>query len=114
MLNLIEEILKCFRPCFSKEAAYGWFVKIVVGLMVRSDTLGITSIIRDLAMNPALYSSMEYFFQANSWSWEDIFRTWVQMVCWYAPMKRTLAVQCWWEMGQNGLLTGDTCPVQKR
>ncbi len=88
MLSFIEEVLICFRSCFSRKAAYGWFVTIVVGLMVRSDTLGITSIIRDLALNPAVYNSMEHFFRADSWEWAGIFHTWVRTVCRYAPLKR--------------------------
>ena len=53
MLNFIENILLCFRPCFSRKSAFGWFVTIIVDLMVRSDMLGITSVIRDLALDPA-------------------------------------------------------------
>lgn len=73
MLRFIEDILLCFRPCFSRKSAFGWFVTIIVDLMVRSDMLGITSVIRDLSLDPALYSSMGHFFRADSWEWEGIF-----------------------------------------
>lgn len=56
--------------------------------MVRSDMLGITSVIRDLSLDPTLYNSMMHFFRADSWDWEDIFTTWLQTVSRYAPLKR--------------------------
>lgn len=50
MLKLMNEILCAFRACFTRTAAFQWFVVIVVGLMVRSDHLGVTSIVRDLSL----------------------------------------------------------------
>lgn len=44
MLKFIDEVLSSFRPCFSRKAAYEWFVVIVIGLMVRADHLGITEV----------------------------------------------------------------------
>lgn len=88
MFIFIEKILLCFPPCFSRRAAFGWAVTIIVGLMVRSDMPGIASVIRDLSLDPALYNSMMHFFRADSWEWEDIFTTWVQTVSKYAPLKR--------------------------
>ena len=61
---------------------------IIVGLMIRSDMLGITSVIRDLALNPALYNSMEHFFRADSWGWEDIFTVWARTISGRATLKR--------------------------
>lgn len=87
MLKFIDEILLGFRPCFSRKAAFEWFAVIITGLMVRSDSLGITSIIRDLALNPALYNCMEHFFHADSWDWEDLFAKWAKTVSRYAPFK---------------------------
>ena len=88
MLNFIENILLCFRPCFSRKSAFGWFVTIIVGLMVRSDMLGITSVICDLVLDPALYSSMGHFFRADAWEWEGIFLAWIQVISSRAPLKR--------------------------
>ena len=48
--NFIENILSRFESCFSRKAASGWFVILTTGLMLRSDRLEITSVIRDLAL----------------------------------------------------------------
>lgn len=47
-----------FESCFSRKAAFHWFVTITLGLMLRSDKLGVTSVIRDLALRPDCYVSM--------------------------------------------------------
>ena len=87
MLKFIENILLCFRPCFSRKAAFGWFVTIIAGLMVRSEMPGITSVVCGLALDPALYSSMGHFFRADSWEREGIFIAWIQAISSRAPLK---------------------------
>lgn len=72
MLDFMNKILSCFESCFSRKAAFRWFVIITVGLMLRSDKLGVTSVIRDLALKPDCYLSMLHFFRASSWSLEGI------------------------------------------
>ncbi|WP_305292146.1 transposase, partial [Lactobacillus taiwanensis] len=80
MLNIIEKILCHFESCFSRKAAFRWFVIIITGLMLRSDKLGVTSILRDLALAPGCYDSMLHFFRASSWSLEDIRKRWFALV----------------------------------
>ena len=88
MLNFIENILCHFESCFSRKAAFRWFAAITIGLMLRSDKLGVTSIIRDLALSPGCYDSMLHFFRASSWSLEDIRRRWFSAVRQYAPLHK--------------------------
>jgi hypothetical protein len=68
MFNFIEKNLIPFRTCFSLAASFRWFVIIILGFMIRSDLLGTTSIIRDLALNSRCYGSMNHFFRSSSWS----------------------------------------------
>lgn len=80
MLEYIEKILNNFKSCFSRQSAFHWFVVIIVGLMIRSDKLGTTSIIRDLALNPKLYETMNHFFRASSWKLHAIKLKWFEVV----------------------------------
>jgi hypothetical protein len=80
MLEYIEKILKNFKSCFSRQSAFQWFAVIIVGLMTRSDKLGTTSIIRDLALNPRLYETMNHFFRASSWNLKSIKLKWFEVV----------------------------------
>ena len=86
MLNFIEKFLNCFESCFSRKAAFRWFVIIVIGLMMRSDKLGITSVIRDLALRPDCYLSMMHFFRASSWSLKTIQKRWFEAVRKFSPL----------------------------
>lgn len=88
MLEFIDQILSNFRSCFSRNASYQWFVIIVVGFMIRSDTLGVTSIIRDLVISPKYYETLLYFFRASSWDLESLASKWFCVVNNYAPLYR--------------------------
>ena len=41
MLKFIEEKLSAFKTCFTRTATYRWFVVVIVGLMTRTDFLGV-------------------------------------------------------------------------
>ena len=88
MMNFIEIVLCHFESCFSRKAAFRWFITITVGLMLRSDKLGLTSVIRDLALSPGCYDSMLHFFRASSWSLDNIRKRWFSAVREYAPLYR--------------------------
>lgn len=72
MRNFLESFLEMTRGAFSREAAHGWFVVAFAGLAVRSDWLGVTSIIRALDLNPGVYECLLHFFHASSWSGPDL------------------------------------------
>ena len=76
MINFIDKVLCYFESCFSRRAAFHWFVTIIIRLMLRSDKLALTSLIRDLALNPGCYLSMLNFFRASSWSLDEIRQRW--------------------------------------
>lgn len=61
---------------------------IIIGLILRSDKLGVTSVVRDLALVPSCYDCMLHFFRASSWSLKDIRRCWFSAVSKYAPLYR--------------------------
>lgn len=86
MINFIEKVLCHFESCFSRKAAFHWFVVITTGFMLRSDKLGVSSTIRDLALHPKCYESMLHFFRAASWSLESIRKCWYSAVKEYSPL----------------------------
>jgi hypothetical protein len=57
MLEFINTILSVLRACFTGTATFEWFVVIIVGLMLRTDHLGITSFIFDLSLHPCGYET---------------------------------------------------------
>ena len=80
MWKWINETLLKFENCFNRKAAFRWFTVIVIGLMLRRDDIGLSSMIRELNISPRLYETMLHFFRASSWTLEDIRREWMQIV----------------------------------
>jgi hypothetical protein len=72
MKDFLESFLEMTRGTFSREAACGWFVIAFAGLAIRSDWLGVTSIIRALDLSPGVYECLLHFFHASSWSGPDL------------------------------------------
>ena len=81
-----------FREQFSREAAFRWFCVIVVGFMLRSDHLGMTSIIRDLALDGNNYENLRHFFYSKV------------RHCWYAVVRDSGLV---YTVNDRSVLAGD-------
>lgn len=80
MLNFIDDSLSTFRNVFSRKAAYNWFVVVILGLMTRLDSLGVTSIIRALSLDPNKYESLLHFFRSDSFSLKTLKHAWHRLV----------------------------------
>ena len=88
MFQQIEQFFEQFRPCFSRKAAFGWFVTVVIGFMLRGDRLGVTSIIRDLSLSPRCYEPLIHFFHSAAWDPNTIRQTWWRLLAEKAPLYR--------------------------
>ena len=86
MINEISRILVKFRPCFSRKAAFSWFVVVIVGFIVRLDHYGVSSFVRWLYIKPSLYTSLLSFFRASSWQLQNVMKTWWQIVLSHCPL----------------------------
>ena len=80
MWERIEKILMSFKSQFSRVAAFKWFTAVVLGFMVRTDKLGITSVLRALSIAPKWYESIVHFFRADSWSLAGVQSCWYEVV----------------------------------
>ena len=76
MLKLIDKILHQFRICFKREETFAWFVTIMIGLLIRPDIRGISSIVGCLSLNPRYYESMLHFFRSKAYELKSIKRKW--------------------------------------
>jgi len=48
--------------------------------MLRTDTLGVTSVIRFLEINPAGYWNLVHFFHSNAWTVEKLISAWIKII----------------------------------
>jgi len=86
MIREISAILAGFRSCFSRAAAFNWFVTVVFGFIVRIDLCGASAFVRWLGIEPALYTAMLSFFRASSWRLKTILQRWWQIVLQRCPL----------------------------
>lgn len=86
MISEISDILTRFESCFTRRAAFAWFVVIIFGMLVRLDQHGVTSLIRWLGLEPGLYLSCLNFFRASSWTLADLQLCWSKIVKEQFPM----------------------------
>ncbi|MDQ6423552.1 hypothetical protein RB620_29500 [Paenibacillus sp. LHD-117] len=80
MLKYMNDLLLSFRTYFARQATFEWFVVIIVGFMLRSDHLGVTTVFRDLALNSRCYETMLHIFRSSAWSLESLRLTWLHVV----------------------------------
>ena len=76
----INETVKKFENNFSRKTTFCWFVIILLGLMLRSDHLGISSIVRELGLVISAYPAMLHFFRSEGWQLEGLKYTWLKII----------------------------------
>lgn len=80
MIVFLDKVLMSFRSCFSRNHAFNWFVIAIMGFIVREDSLRITSIIRELNLDPKFYVTFLHFFRSSAWNLEKLTMQWIKLV----------------------------------
>jgi hypothetical protein len=68
------------RAALSYQATFMWFATIVVGMMVRSELRGVTSIVRALNLRPDRYNPLRRCFHSTAIKLDQLTALWVQAV----------------------------------
>lgn len=68
------------RPAFSRLQSFLWFATGVAGLMVRTDMLGVTSIVRALKLRACFYDNLLKSFHSKAVKLDALSALWTQMV----------------------------------
>lgn len=80
MWEWMNDTLCAFRKCYSREAAFRWFVVVVVGFIVRTDSLGVSAFNRGLFIDPRYYATLLHFFRSDSWNLKNVRNEWIQIM----------------------------------
>lgn len=80
MIDFLESKLSEFKNCFSRTASYNWFVIVILGLLTRTDKLGVTSFIRSLGLKEKCYECLIHFFRSSAYCIQDLKKVWVSIV----------------------------------
>ena len=78
MLEELKRFLVFMRPAFSRRATYYWFVVVFAGFILRTDNIGVSSIIRALGLSPESYTCLLHFFYSTAWDVEGMMAIWWQ------------------------------------
>lgn len=88
MLKKIESLIHPFRECFSRESSFKWFVISVIAFMLRGDQLGVTSFIRDLALDGNYYETLLHFFRSSAYKISELRCKWYRIIASNAPLHK--------------------------
>lgn len=80
MIGEISAIIVAFSPCFSRTASFRWFAVTILGFIVRLDHYGVTSMVRWLGLDSALYTTSLNFFRSSSWTLNNLRHRWLEIV----------------------------------
>ncbi len=89
VLRILDNILSRFHSVFTYDAAFNWFVIVIIGFIVRFDHMGISSFIRWLYLDPVHYDALLLFFRTSSWTLDNLLVRWISMAITLFPM-----IQC--------------------
>lgn len=104
MLDYLERMLKSMRPAFSRRATFAWFVAVFAGFVTRTDSYGVSSIVRALWLKPSCYPLLLNFFHSSAWTARGLLERW-----WEFLAKETNAFL----VGERAVLFGDHTKVIK-
>jgi len=68
------------RPAFSRLRSFMWFATAVAGLTVRTELLGVTSIVRALKLRPRFYNKLLDNFHSSAVKLDQLSALWTQAV----------------------------------
>jgi hypothetical protein len=74
------DAMLALRPAFSRLRSFLWFATAVSGLTVRTDLLGVTSIVRALSLKPVLYDRLLDHFHSNAVKPDTLAALWARVV----------------------------------
>jgi hypothetical protein len=80
MIDYVETLLHALRPAFSRRATFAWFVIAFLGFVMRTDTYGVSSIIRALFLSPHCYPCLIHFFHSSAWNTQSFLVYWWKWV----------------------------------
>jgi hypothetical protein len=93
------------RPAFSRLRAFLWFATAVAGFAVRTDLLGVTSLVRALNLEPRFYNKLVDHFHSPAVKLDRLTALWTQTVLRLFPQPLRVNGRC--------VLVGDGIKVPK-
>ena len=93
------------RPAFSRLKTFLWFATAVAGFTVRTDMLGVTSIVRALNLDARCYNTLIDYFHSSAVKLDRLTALWTQVVLRLFPQPLRVNGRC--------VLVGDGIKIPK-
>jgi len=74
------ELTNTLRPCCNREQTFCWLALILIGLSIKSDFLGVTSIARGVQLLPNYYTCMLHFFNSSAIDIDQLLSLWIKLI----------------------------------
>jgi len=68
------------RPAFTRKRTFLWFVVCLAGISIRSDLMGVTSIVRSIGLRSIYYDRLLDFFHSKAVCPDNLARLWTKLV----------------------------------
>jgi len=78
-LNWLEVAME-LREAFSRKRTFMWFLVSLIGFSIRTDLMGVTSIVRSLALRPFCYDRLLDFFHSTAVDPAGLAKRWTTIV----------------------------------
>jgi DDE superfamily endonuclease len=98
--------IRSLRPAFTRLRTFLWFATAVAGFTVRTEQLGVTSIVRALNLDPRHYNALRDYFHSSAVKLDQLTALWIRLVLRLFPQPLRV----------NGsyVLVGDGIKIPKR
>lgn len=73
-----ENAVQALRPACTRARTFQWMRIALIGLCVRSDLAGVTSLVRALALRPAVYPRLLHLFHSTALQLDRLTALWIQ------------------------------------
>lgn len=84
--SFVLDLLWRLRSGFSRLATFSWFAVAVVGMMIRGDRLGVTSLVRAHGLPGWAYDRLLDCFHSRAWCVDKVARLWAATVMGRFPL----------------------------
>jgi hypothetical protein len=74
--NLVRQL----RPAFTRRRTFIWFAVVLAAMCVRTDLLGVTSMVRALGLQKHCYDRLLDFFHSRAINLDKLTRLWTHVV----------------------------------
>lgn len=79
-------LVQKLRPSCKRTRTFFWMISVLIGITIRSDLLGVTSIIRALGIRNIYYDRILDFFHSSSLSLTRLTHCWISIVLQHIPL----------------------------